>query len=244
MSGLDLRHLIFVLLVFTIVHEIRRGYFKGFSTYLKTANWKFLGIALAILFSCFLFIQIFDAYLHQTLMDLQSSSFQNFVISLGERLSKNTTIWLFLGGGYVIAYLLKQQRTCFIFFGALLSNACAAILTTLFKYTFLRARPYSEYGPHSFFNLDGLLKDTHAFQSFPSGDVSIVSGACMFFFFATSHKILRWIWLVPPILIALARVDAHKHWPSDVFFSIGISALSAYFFWKFKSYQIAGNKSI
>lgn len=239
MIGLDLRHLIFVLLVFTIVHEIRRGYFKGFWNHLKTADWKFLGIGLATLFACFFSIQIFDAFLHQTLIDLQSSNFQNFVISLGERLSKNTTIWLFLGGGYVIAYLLKQQRTCLIFFGALLSNACTAILTTLFKYTFLRARPYSDYGPHSFFNWDGLLKDVHAFQSFPSGDVSIVSGACMYFFFATKCRLLRWLWLMPPVLNALSRVDANKHWPSDVFFSIGISALSAYFFWKFKSCQIS-----
>lgn len=144
---------------------------------------------------------------------------------IGIWFSKNT--WNVLILLYVAGFILRSQAWKKNVFGALLANGMTSLVATGFKFTLMRARPDNNLGPLSFFNLQGLQNDS-SFQSFPSGDVSIVSGACGYLFFAVKNKFLKLLLVLIPFTTACARISANRHWPTDVLFSIGLGFLAAY----------------
>lgn len=62
-------------------------------------------------------------------------------------------------------------------------------------------------------------------NSFPSGHTAFYSG--LFLPLVLAAPRLAWLWLVPPLLIALARVVEHDHYLSDAAASLTLAALLA-----------------
>jgi membrane-associated phospholipid phosphatase len=125
-----------------------------------------------------------------------------------------------------------------VVFSALLSSFVTALIVTVFKFLSLRARPYAEFGPFSFFNFHGLTQDARAFQSFPSGDVGVVAGAAAYLFFTTKNRFSGVLIFLLPLCTAFARMSANKHWPSDTLFAIGLGLIAAKFVRDYKKFKL------
>jgi len=147
------------------------------------------------------------------------------VTYIGIWVSKNS--WKILIWLYILGFLLRSRVWKKFIFGAALSNGLTSVIATLFKFTLMRARPDNHLGPLSFFNLQG-LQNQSSFQSFPSGDVSIVAGACGYFFFAVKNPFAKLLFFLIPFTTAYARLSANRHWPTDTLFSVGLGFLVAY----------------
>lgn len=90
------------------------------------------------------------------------------------------------------------------------SMAIAAVGTQALKWTFQRERPSQTASPNKWFH------GPHA-QSFPSGEVAVISASVMPFIVAygSDHPTV-YLLAVLPAYEAVGRVKTHGHWQSDV----------------------------
>ena len=207
--------LIGALLGVSIFQAWRRGDFKGIRTPRKNHSSKpYLFLLLGVPFLMVLLFP-FDAFLLHAVQSLAAYPFFASVAKFGSLISDNIMFWIVLLAVHLLLRLAKQETGSQRFFGAILASVVTGFVCHGLKFTFLRARPYTGLSPFSFFNHAGFMSDPRAFQSFPSGDVAIVSGAAGYFFHAFPNRILRWLLFLLPLATAFARVSLNRHWVSD-----------------------------
>lgn len=232
-----------VALILVIFNEWRKGYFKGLLEFLRSFPIKFYALHLPLLPLTVLPIYWMDPQILGLIQSLNGTRAQ-IVFDLGTRLGES--IWVFLVTLYVIAFFLRRADQSKIIFTCLLGTATTGLAATIFKMTFLRARPLAGLGPNSFFNLDGLLKDNGWFQSFPSGDVAIVAGAAGYLGYSFKNPFLRWLVWCLPLCTACARISLNRHWPSDAMMALMLGAIVTKFLMTYQplhlSFQVARSK--
>ena len=225
-----------ILLVLMVAQEWRRGWFRDFRGYLKNLSFK----PYAVIFTTFsvLFLSAFfqDRFLLEKIQGLQGPV-GSFLLACGRAVGENIKFWYLLLSFYWIARLLRSDRWSAGSFGALLSSILAGLLAHTFKFVFMRTRPTETLDPYSFFNYHDMFHNSKAHQSLPSGDVSLVSAAAGYLFFAIPNPVLRLLALVIPLANAFARVTLNRHWASDTLAAMGLGLMAAWFFWSFKEYQ-------
>jgi membrane-associated phospholipid phosphatase len=212
-----------------IVREIRCGYFKSFKSYLPSVKFKALVQILALTVCVAGCALIIDQPLAGWAR-AQTAVFFTEISRLGGLMGKGANPWFFMGIVYCLAALLKRERWSRVSFACMLSSAITAVAANLLKITFLRARPFMNWGDLSFFNYQELFhhkKDN--FFSFPSGDVAVVAGAAAYLFYSVQNIYFRSLFLVLPLMTAFSRIYKNKHWPSDTLFSIGLGLAAALF---------------
>ena len=214
-----------ILVLAGIFLEWRKGYFKKAPFYLRQLKPVPLLGKLA-LFSCLaLALSFSDPSLLKTVQGFQHPLIDR-IIDFGGALGRNINPWLLIMIGYLLGLALPKIPFSEKAFGTLLSAALAALSASVLKFTLLRARPYGELGPFSFFNLGGLTGDHRVFHSFPSGDVAVVAGIAGYWFYFLKKGPFRWlVWLLP-LTTAVSRMTLNKHWPSDTVFPIGLGAIA------------------
>lgn len=225
-----------VLMAVIVFLEIRRGYFKDLRFRLRSLSWRPYLVSFASLAVFAVSLLFVDSVILDWIQD-RHSFVAKAIVDGGGWVGRSTHCWMVLAGVYVVSYCLRLEKGRRYFFSALLSSFIASTLVVIFKFVFLRARPCSNLGPFSFFHLRGLLQDDNLFQGFPSGDVVVVAGAAGYFFHASKNRYLNWLWLLPPLATAFSRMHLDRHWPSDVFFSLGLGLLIARFVLDFKEIQ-------
>ncbi|MHB1951007.1 MAG: phosphatase PAP2 family protein [Acidiferrobacteraceae bacterium] len=128
-------------------------------------------------------------------------------------------------GGTALAALWEGGHTRFgrTLWQSLDGAALAGASTYALKFTFGRERPSQTSDPNEWF------KGTHA-QSFPSGDVSSITGLVtpMILEYRRSDPSVYGLALLPAFDMA-ARVEAHGHWQTDVVGGALVGGLSGYF---------------
>ncbi len=230
----DPKLFVFFSLILILTLEIAGGHLKGFWSYCRSLSPKpFLLLLGASLLAAAAFMP-FDESLRYLFRAYDPAFKESAIIRFFGFFGKYYGSWPILIGFYLISFILRQEPLKRMGFWALTSSGASSLVAHLIKHVFLRARPYKELGPWSFFDLHGFLADDRAFQSFPSGDVAVVAGATGYFFFACRNPFLRGLCLLIPIGTAIARVSLNKHWPSDTVFSIGLSLIVAKVFWDFQ----------
>ena len=209
-----------VLLVLIALNEIRRHYFRGAGAGLKAVPAR----PYLVLFPA-------DAFLLGWIQH-QSGRFHELLSRAGQKIGKNS--WQALIVLYLAALIFRTRAGMQLVFGSVIANALTGLASTIFKFTILRARPDAGLGPFSFFNFSGMSEDKRMFQSFSSGDVAIVAGACGFLFFSIKNRFLRLILVLLPLVTAYSRVNLNRHWPSDTLLSVGLGFLigNAVFRWR------------
>ena len=214
---------------------IRSGYFSGLKGYLKKISTKpYLGLFLMICALFFLAL-FFDLRVLKTLQGI-NHPLGVLADQLGGYLSKNTVLWITLSSLYFLSFIARHKLSSEILYGVLLATAFTGIVSQITKFIFVRARPYSDLGPFSFFNWDGMRKDMY--QSLPSGDVALVAGASFLAFYSVRNLYLKAFLLILPLAAAFFRVVENKHWPSDTLVSIGIGMMVGFLVWDYKKIQV------
>lgn len=217
--------------------EIRRGFLKLFPEYVRGISWvPFLRLFAAGLLAA-LALTPFDLFLIQKAQSLEADGIQR-LIRFGAFLGKTHGTWGTLAGFYLAGLIFRSEKIRNFFFAAVLSSALTGLMAHLIKFAAMRARPYQNFGPHHFFDVQGILENTRAFQSFPSGDVAITAGAAAFLCLALRRFYFSWIFLLFPVLTALSRMDLNKHWPSDTLFAFLLSFPVALFVLQYHQYRL------
>ncbi len=215
-----------ILIVLIVFCEIRRGYFSNFKNRAKQACSALRFLPILFSFTGLAMLMLADPVLRTALQSLQTPVFTAWA-SLGHQIGKNTLAVLI--GIYLITFLARAPKKYSHFiFSASLASAVTGIATTAIKFMILRARPYSDLGAFSFFNLSGFWQDERAFQSFPSGDVAMIAGAAGYLFHRLRAWRLRWLILLLPLSTAFARVAYNRHWPSDTIASLLLGLALSY----------------
>ncbi len=203
----------------TVAFEAKGGYFSRFRRFS-------LPYAVRVRFFypvIFLILLVFawDENILRFLQSLNSPAIA-LIASAGRFLGKRMLV--ILVALYVFSAVLRRLGIYPTIRGMLFASALAGLLITLFKFTFLRARPYTGLGPCSFFNPAGIMHD-HGFQSFPSGDVAVVAGAFGYLFWVLKNKYLRLLCVLTVLSTALSRIQRNSHWPSDTLaaFAVGFT---------------------
>ena len=206
--------------------EIFQGYFRGWKTCWQQGGWLRLDGTHAAVLCVLMGLMFFgDPAVRGAIQAHDDSwaaaAFSNFGHQLGRYL------FVILAGLYAAGLALKNRESCRMVFGMILTSAVTALLITLLKFTFLRARPFAGLGPLSFFHWKGLIHDDRTFQSFPSGDVAIVSGAAAYLFYMLKQPLLRWLPVMALLSTVFSRISRNRHWPSDTIGSILIALIVA-----------------
>lgn len=224
----DPRYLAAVSIVFCIFLAIKGREFSPFLPSFRMISAGVLSRQILILAIVAGMIMIFtDAVIMQYVQTRLEDPMIKGIHQFGKAISRNVGFWLVISAGYVVAVFLRKPRLRQITFGVLMSTVLTGLICHLMKFLFLRARPYGELGPHSFFNLRGLTENEHVFQSLPSGDVALVAGAAAYLFWTVRSNWVRLFIILLPVTTAFSRVYAMKHWPSDALTSIGIGLIVA-----------------
>ena len=179
------------------------------------------------------FLLPLDGFLHRVILSVAGRSFFAPLEKFGSLISDNINFWLYLLGIYYLLRLAKQPAWAKRFLAAVLAAGLAGLACHGLKFIFLRARPYTGLSPFSFFNWEKFAGDPKAFQSFPSGDVAIVSGAAGYFFYAFPNRPLRWLILLLPLCTAFARVSLNRHWVSDTAASLWLGFIISRGVWNY-----------
>lgn len=231
-----------VLLALMIYGEWKKGYFKGVRNYRKNLSFKtFRRGFFAFLFLILLLIP-FDPFFLHTIQSFGARYPQIF--TFGQWINRNIHFWMILISLYFLCTVCKKKGGATQVFDAILASAGAGLLCHLLKFVFLRARPDSGHSPFSFLNAGGLLDHVKQFQSFPSGDVALISGAASYFFFAAQNSSLRpfrWVIFLFPLLSAMARVNGDRHWLSDTVASLGIALMVGRWIWDYRKSVLAAS---
>ena len=219
---LDPRRFVAVFLVWIFILEIRQGYFKQVIPYFKQFAWqKYLAAFLAAFALAFLMTQA-DPYLYPLVHDSPNPLLMK-MNDMGRILGHNSHFWMVLVLLYFAAYLSRRAALKAWVFGSVMSSALTGVMGQSLKFILLRARPFMDLGPFSFFNLKGWMGND-GFQSMPSGDVSILSGGFLYLAFSVNNLFLRFVLILFPLCSVVYRIKEAKHWPSDTLlsFSIGL----------------------
>ncbi len=216
--------------------EIAIGFLKLFKGYLKTLSLKPFLLMKLIAVNAALFTLPFDVWILQKVQSLQNPVLDKLIL-LGAFFGRNQGTWGPLAVLYLISLCFRLRKFQELCFGAVLSSALTGLSAHILKFIMMRARPYNDLGPYHFFDVHGWTQNVRAFQSFPSGDVAIASGAAAFLFLSLRRFYFSWIFLLVPVFTALSRVDLNKHWPSDTVFSIFISFAVARFVLDYFQYR-------
>lgn len=217
------------------LHHIYRGYFKQLPAYFKTTLPWFPKIFLFKLTALAFFI-VFAFFFDNALGTLAKNAAglpATLAWEYGAEMGRS--IWIFLFFGYMAAIRFPERRN--FMFGAILSTALTGLSATVLKHLVLRARPEAGEGPLSFFNFDHWAADSRGYQSFPSGDVSIVAGACFFLMFSTRNPLLKIIFFVTPFATAFARMRLERHWFSDTWMASAIALGWAFFIYGYQRWR-------
>ena len=227
------KYLTAVLLIAVLLLELRKGYFKGAWGRLRGLPYRrYVMMILAALVASV--ILMFGDVGVRAWIQAQPSSSVGWFMNFGGIMGRSTNCWTALGWAYLAFYVARYGTGRRVIFGTLFSSFVTGLLATLFKFTFLRARPYGGFGSLSFFNFAGLSQDSRVYQSFPSGDVAVVAGCAGYLLFISRDwrwggGYLRWALLLLPLATAFARVAIDKHWPSDTIFSLGLGMVAGNF---------------
>lgn len=213
-----------VLVASVILLNIRAGYFKNFKAGFKNLRGKTYLIFFAAVLGLFTVTLSVDRTVLKFIQS-QKTGFGPVMDDIGGFLSQNTHFWFVLCILFFISLALKKEKLSRVFFGSVLSAALTSIGSQLLKFTLVRARPYSQEGPFSFFNYSGIRE--HAYQSLPSGDVAVVGGAAAFLFYSVKNVFWRVVALFMILCTAYYRVNEDKHWPSDTLISASLGFLFA-----------------
>ncbi len=213
--------LIFILILLTVINEWRTGYFRHFFAPLRNLRFKTAALYFALTAGSLFILFFLDPFLVPPIQKL-TGSFEG-IVTFGRTIGKNNYFWYTLLVLYLIPLILRKSALRRYTFSIIVSSGVTAVFITILKFIFLRARPTVNTGSLSFFNSGGLTGDMSEFQSFPSGDVSLVAGASLYLFFAIPNIWIRWVFLILPLTTALARIHLNRHWPSDTLGSIFIA---------------------
>jgi membrane-associated phospholipid phosphatase len=214
------------------LEQWQKGYFKRVKSYFGTFNIKPYLIIFVLFIVLFVPIFIFDLYLIKQVEAAEGQKWVDWIARFGRQIGRNNNFWMYVILAYFVSRrLFKKQAIHFL--GVILSSALAGIVCTVMKFTFLRARPENNLGPYSFFHLDGALKDSSLFQSFPSGDVVLVAGAAGYCFFALRRYAVRWFIFLLPLATAISRMARNDHWPSDTLVSVGLGVMMGKLVWDY-----------
>ena len=229
-SILDYKPLTILIVIAAFLFGIRIGFFKSFGEKLHFVRmaWKVYAVILTVVLLVFTGLLFFDQALLSFIHD-QNNVYGNGLNTLGSHLSMNTRFWLMLSFLFLLSYAVGRKNISKLTFGAMVSAALAGVGSQVFKFLTARARPYAQEGPLSFFNYTDIRQ--HAYQSLPSGDVVIISGASAYFFYSVKNRLLKGVILFLPLCAAYYRINENKHWPSDTFFSTGMGFLAAAMIW-------------
>lgn len=231
MIHLNHKHIQAVLVLLVVWFEWRSGYFRGFLKYLKSFSIKPYARLIFQIFLVTALLFALDPFLIRWVQSFESP-FSSWIVSVGSFFGRKN--WWVLLFTYLAVLIVRAQPARKLIFSALAANAITALFCVILKFTVLRARPLIGLGAYSFFNFEGVQRDAGVFQSFPSGDVAIVAGAAAYFFYAFRSWFLRLFVFLFPLATAFARMSLNKHWPSDVFFAIGLGLVSAQFVWQYQ----------
>jgi len=128
--------------------------------------------------------------------------------------------WLMSGGLIISLIFIKKKISALRLIGLSLFSAILAwFLASLFKYNFPSLRPFEIYN-----NLEPLFV-TGRGDAFPSGHATFMGALAVGVFL--QKKKLGLIFILGAILVSLARVLAHVHWPIDVIVGLLFGALVA-----------------
>lgn len=222
------KHVLAVVFTLMCIMEIRSGFLKPLKSYLKTISLKpFLWLLVMAVMGALLILP-FDSSLILKIQGHQHPLLDPAVL-WGASMGKANGAWGPLAVLYFIFYFARSPKAREWFFGAVLSSALTGLAAHILKFIMMRARPYNNLGPFHFFDIHGFMQDDRAFQSFPSGDVAIASGAAAFLFLSLRPRSFSWLFLLIPLLTAFSRIDLNKHWPSDTAFAFLISFTLAKF---------------
>ena len=235
-NHLHLKLIIEILFGIIVLQEFRNGYFAAFPSFFRSFPWRSYRNA------CFWVLVLIpllylDPMLLGTIQSFDSPSAEK-VLNFGRMMGRN--LWWYLMGLYLTAYLSGKRKIREIFLGALLGAGLAGAIGFLFKFIFLRARPFNNLGHFSFFNIEGLTEDLNKFQSFPSGDVVIVAGTVSYLFFKSRKGYGRWLLFLLPFSTALSRVMLNRHWPSDTVAAVLIALFVGHFFSRYDAFKNTG----
>lgn len=130
-----------------------------------------------------------------------------------QQLLMNATILTVVGGSFALG---DQDKLGDTFWRSLDSMALSGVVAQGGKLIFQRKRPSQSSDPNEFF------KGTQ-YESFPSGEVSAITGAVTPFVvqYGRDHPAVYALELLP-LYDAVARVKVHAHWQSDVLVGWGV----------------------
>jgi len=218
--------LIIASVIAVILLEIFRGYFRDWKACWKKGGWFYLDGTHAVILCVLLGLMFFGDRAVRGAIQANDDHFAAATFSnLGHQLGRY--LFVMLVSVYVTGLALHSRESCRLVFGMLLTSIVTALIVTLLKFTFLRARPFADLGPFSFFNLEGLIHDERTFQSFPSGDVAIVAGAAAYLFYMLQQPFFRWLPIVLLLSTAFSRISRNRHWPSDTAGSLLVALIAA-----------------
>lgn len=162
-------------------------------------------------------------------------------IKMGAHLGR--WIWLYVALAYWVTRIFKKPLLSKILSFALTTTVFTASVVHGLKFLVARARPYENLGAFTWFDYGGGLQDRRGFQSFPSGDASVVAAVAFFFFQATPSRVWRWLWLIFPLATAFSRITLNRHWPSDTMASWVLANAFAWLFYQLLQRQTADDKA-
>ena len=190
-------------------------------------------VALALtLLSIFLFDQPIAAFA-QRAGGRQSAFLQQgtdwLEVAAGYPINRYFLAWLTLGAGWVLFGWTATRPVAWMLLFIGTAHLVIRVTAGTLKNVFLRLRPFEviEAGnwDWNFFGERG--------SAFPSGHSALFWS--LFFPLAFLFPRYRWLLLIIPLFISVARVGVNDHWCSDVIASIAIAALlTLAFIWLFR----------
>lgn len=222
----SLKPLVGVAVGLILFREWRDGFFNRLQGFLKRIRFQSYRRWLIAFPSAVIFTLFLDPFLIKVLQGFHGP-LASGIARFGQQLGRDVNLWVVWVGLYWIASLTGQVKWRKYTFGILLASLLTTTLVHFLKFVFLRSRPDNLLGPYCFFNLQGLLEGTRAFQSFPSGDVALTAGASSCLFFLIPHRLFRWLTWLFPLSTAFSRISLNRHWPSDAVASLMMSVLVA-----------------
>lgn len=239
---LHFKKLIPIFLILSILFQTVAGYFRYFKAYFFALKFNKRRAFLYIFISGLIFSAslLWDPYVNSWARN-SSGKAAEFFWSYGAEMGRS--IWIFLALFYLLVIWNNRFRA--VAFGALLGTSLTGLCATALKWVVLRARPDVGLGHQAFFNWQHLGTDNRDFQSFPSGDVAIVAGACFFLMMIYKKRpVLSSFFFLTSLATAFARMHWDRHWFSDTVTSLLLAAGWAFFISGYEFFRINNLKKI
>ncbi len=233
-DALHYKPLVVFFLIGAFLTEILSGYFKVFPAYLKSLNFRRVVTPIAGVIILFLAALFFLDEASQKFIPHIPEAAGSAVLNYGAEMGRS--IWIVLFLAYLFSVFNRKARQTV--FGAVLATCLTGLSATVLKHLFLRARPDTGKGAFAFFNWDNWVGDNRAYQSFPSGDVSIVAGASLFLMIRFRRQPLAAVlFALTPMATAFARVYYNRHWVSDTWMALCIGFACGLLFERYSRFK-------